>query len=162
MAQNSRAQKKISPARIAGGVFFLLLAIAAIGSSVLVFFLFVYKQNSLPWMITTASLFIMGLVFLVVGIVFFMPAPLAAGHDELNHCPKCGCNLRQRHPTNARCPNSRCDKMLGPEDFDAHFCTKCGTNVLQTIGQITGQFPAMPKSSIPPQQPNTQSSPRQP
>jgi len=131
-----------------------------------IFVLYVFKQNNLPWTLDAVLLTIIALLFLIVSILLFVPVSSVDKYDDLNHCPKCGYNLHQRHLMTARCPNPQCAKMLGPEDFDAHFCRSCGTDVLQTIDKITGQFPAMQKSSMqmpqqPPLQPSSMQSPPQ-
>jgi len=95
MAQSMHAQKKrTSPVRAFWGAFFLLLAIAAI-SCILVFVLYVFKQNNLPWTLDAVLLTIIALLFLIVSILLLCLVSSVDKYDDLNHCPKCGYNLHQ-------------------------------------------------------------------
>jgi hypothetical protein len=128
---------------MAGGVFFLLLAIVSIGLAALVSVLYVFKQNSLQWILTAILLSIIGLVFLVISIKFFRPTSQTAHHSGMKHCPGCGCKLHQEYSMISFCPNPQCNKKFGPEDINAKFCTSCGTDIKETISQMTGQLPTI-------------------
>jgi hypothetical protein len=149
MAQSIHTQKKrTSPGRITGGVIFLILAFATFGLVVLVCILYISKQNSLPWTLNAVLLFILGLVFFAISLILFVPASTLPTYDN-HHCPNCGDDLLRRRTLTTFCPNLQCRKILGPEDWDDCFCRACGTEISQTINQITGHLPVFKKRSTP-------------
>lgn len=153
MTKGAKAQKRGTfPGRAIGGVIFLLLALAVGGLAALVFVLYVFKQNNLPWTVNAVLLSMIALIFLAVSIGLFMPTPSAPNRLGMNYCPGCGIQLQKKYSLEMPCPNPKCDKMLGPDDWASKHCFSCGTEILHVVGQITGQFPAIQKSStqIPP------------